>query len=195
MRRAKEEEKRKKKLGWEKNKVFFYWNCVIGKIIDLDKRNHHLKRKQESLRMENKHAMFHECWKRMNETRMSREEMLDAKRTEFRSMITKLRDDQKKHTDGLFKDIQTYVKDTYLVGEKYTSDVVGIRMEYTKGLSETLFEARENSRILEIEQNSKYGPLMEEFEEEVRRSESIYLHTRVVYRVSHQLGTKLVIHI
>uniref|UniRef100_A0A0A9Z1A7 Myosin-1 n=1 Tax=Lygus hesperus TaxID=30085 RepID=A0A0A9Z1A7_LYGHE len=122
--------------------------------------------------MEKKHAMFHEYWKKMNETRMDREEMLDAKRTEFRSMITKLRDNQKRQTDWLFKDIQTYVKDTYLVGQKYTSDVVGIRMEYTKGLTDTLFEARENSRILEIEQNSKYGPAMQEFEEEMRRLRS-----------------------
>lgn len=40
------------------------------------------------------------------------------------------------------------------------------------GLTDTMFEARENLRVLEIEQNSKYGPALEEFEEQMRQLRS-----------------------
>ncbi|CAB0003322.1 unnamed protein product [Nesidiocoris tenuis] len=135
----------------------------------MNKTNSNLKKKLEKLNLEVKHALPGEYWKKMHQARLSREEKLQAKNEEFAAMIVQLRDAQKAKADSLFKAIQTEVNDTYLVGQRYLSDVIGIRKEYTENLTATLFEAREKMRVLEIEMNCKYAPILEEFEEEMKK--------------------------
>lgn len=86
-----DEAKNRKKMEWEKHKLYFYWNCVVTRLLDLQRRNHGLKKKEASLKMEKKDGMFHQNWKTMNLSRLQREECLDQKRAEFRSMIRELR--------------------------------------------------------------------------------------------------------
>ncbi|BES93654.1 Hypothetical protein NTJ_06463 [Nesidiocoris tenuis] len=163
------ENQKRQKLQWDKDKLYFYWNCAVGKLLEMNKTNSNLKKKLEKLNLEVKHALPGEYWKKMHQARLSREEKLQAKNEEFAAMIVQLRDAQKAKADSLFKAIQTEVNDTYLVGQRYLSDVIGIRKEYTENLTATLFEAREKMRVLEIEMNCKYAPILEEFEEEMKK--------------------------
>ncbi|CAB0003328.1 unnamed protein product [Nesidiocoris tenuis] len=163
------ENQKRQRLQWDKDKLYFYWNCAVGKLLEMNKTNSNLKKKLEKLNLEVKHALPGEYWKKMHQARLSREEKLQARNEEFAAMIVQLRDAQKAKADSLFKAIQTEVNDTYLVGQRYLSDVIGIRKEYTENLTATLFEAREKMRVLEIEMNCKYAPILEEFEEEMKK--------------------------